>query len=128
MLDLTQLTVFNLAECSSLSNAGALLIGAHCQNLTHLSLCWCWQIDDTGMLAIVEMCSKMVETDLTGLHQLTGNVFLLIPTKMPDFSLLKLEMCNETDDDVLNMVVLQMRGKLEIVNYYCETLVYQANE
>ncbi|XP_075254991.1 uncharacterized protein LOC142346599 [Convolutriloba macropyga] len=126
-LDLSNLNVLNLSECSNLTNSGALLIAAHCKNLTNLSLCWCWEIDDVGILPIVTECSKMVEMDLTGMHKLTGHSFLVIPVKMPKLTLLKLEMCNDVDDEVLHMVVIQMKGKLEIINYYYETIVYDPN-
>ena len=75
------LTTLNLSECGNFSNSCAVLIGANCRNLTHLSLCWCWEVDDTGILPIVTRCYKMIEMDLTGklfsevLSALGGYVF-----------------------------------------------------
>ena len=123
-LDFSQLQDLNLSECSNLSNGGAFLIATNCPNLKNLSLCWCWEIDETGIIPIVTTCNKMETMDLTGMHQLTGECFLLIPETMPNLRHLKLEMCNNIQDDILNMIVIRMKGKLEVINYYFETIVY----
>ena len=72
--DFSELSVLNLSECGNLSNSCAVLIGAHCPNLSHLFLCWCWEVGDAGILTIVSRCHKMVEMDLTGQSINSGHV------------------------------------------------------
>jgi len=120
----SQLVRLNLSECGNLGNSCAVMIAGSCPNLTHLSLCWCWEVNEVGVVAIVTCCSKMVEMDLTGLHKLTGESFVLVPEHMPNLEMLKLEMCNSIDDDIINCVVQKMKGKLSIINYYYEHIVY----
>ena len=55
---------------------------------------------------------------------LTGNPFLLIPETMPCLRMLKLEMCNNIQDDILTLLVSQMMGQLVIINYYHQLIEY----
>lgn len=88
-----------------------------CPLLHSLLLCWCWEITDFGLEAIVCNCCRLCQLDLTGLFSITGLCLLKIPEKLPHLRLLNLQQCNNVVDDILPKVVSQACS-LIIINYY----------
>jgi len=84
-------------------------------------------VDDEGVEEIICKCHNMIEMDLSGLDQLDGLLFPLIPLSMPHLRRLKLEMCGAVDDENLNWIVIEMKGQLEVIDFYHQYIVYDAN-
>ncbi|PSN48714.1 hypothetical protein C0J52_08781 [Blattella germanica] len=99
-----------------------------CLHLKSLSLCWCWDLTDAGILQVISHCSKLQYLNLLGVVHITGTgYFALVPTHLPQLQRLNLEQCNNISDESLASLVAAVPN-LVVINYYGEEVTLVKEE
>ncbi|XP_069132139.1 F-box/LRR-repeat protein 2-like [Argopecten irradians] len=117
---LANLTSLDLSDCGNLLDSAVLQITKCCgKNLRKLYLCWCCNLREESITAIVDTCSSLEILELAGLHKILGKCFGRIPKCMPRLTLLDLRQCNEINDNLIREM-LHQKSDLKAFDYYGE--------
>nr|CAD7427764.1 unnamed protein product [Timema monikensis] len=110
--NVSNLAHLDLSECSALNDEGLLGIAKRCQQLVLLSLHWCWDVTDLGLMRIVTHCESY---------------FKLIPSNLTKLTYLNLEQCNNIcDEAVVDLVTA--KPDLIVINYYGDPVIKESLE
>ncbi|KAL5012058.1 hypothetical protein ScPMuIL_010609 [Solemya velum] len=118
------LTELDLSECVCITNDTVLQISKCCgRALKTLSLCWCWEVTEIGLISIVDHCSNLRTLVLLGIHKITGDCLDRIPEEMDHLTFLDLRQCNRIKDQVIADMI-RRKPDLKVLNYYGEMFVF----
>ncbi|KAJ9589696.1 hypothetical protein L9F63_017102, partial [Diploptera punctata] len=127
----------NLTECSNLDDYGLEGIANRCVHLMALSLGWCWEVTDAGILKLICNCNKLQILDLLGVVRITGFETDLIRRQDMRYWILCLGShtftitqntefgtSNNVSEELLTELVAAM-PQLEVIDYYGERVQLQ---
>lgn len=117
---LNQLSSLDLSECTGVDDGVLKNLCDSChQRLFELRLCWCWEVSEVGLEAVVTKCSGLRILDLLGIDKITGSCLQALPASLPHLMLLDLRQCNRIQDDIVLGVVRRNPG-IKVYDYYGE--------
>ncbi|KAJ9586670.1 hypothetical protein L9F63_019708, partial [Diploptera punctata] len=95
-----------------------------CVHLKTLSLGWCLEVTDAGILKLICNCKKLQILELDGVWRITGIGYLdLVPTHLPLLKRLNLYECDFIPPELLLELVAAM-PQLEVLdNRGCSVLI-----
>lgn len=113
----TSLVLFLFLYSDLTADACIGILSEKCPKLQHLSFTKCSSMTDVGVEAVLSHCPHLLSLDLNGGLGVSGQSFLLIPSKTPNLQLLVVEEdCSQEKNKIIKQLLENFFLKIETIS------------